>query len=105
MNFWVNIFLRYQKAIDIYEEIARQSLNNNLLKYGVKGHLLNAGLCQLCKGDFVAINNALDRYQVLMLSVSICNSTLLDIGSKDLLLFFILRIWIQHFLELVSANC
>ncbi|XP_051138470.1 alpha-soluble NSF attachment protein-like [Andrographis paniculata] len=56
---------QYQKAIVIYEEIARHSLNNNLLKYGVKGHLLNAGICQLCKGDVVAINNALDRYQEL----------------------------------------
>ncbi|KAL3653427.1 hypothetical protein CASFOL_003108 [Castilleja foliolosa] len=55
----------YQKAIEIYEEIARQSLNNNLLKYGVKGHLLNAGICQLCKNDIVAINNALERYQDL----------------------------------------
>ncbi|KAK6118222.1 hypothetical protein DH2020_048008 [Rehmannia glutinosa] len=42
---------KYQKAIDIYEEIARYSLNNNLLKYGARGHLLNAGICQLCKGD------------------------------------------------------
>ncbi|CAI9772186.1 unnamed protein product [Fraxinus pennsylvanica] len=56
---------QYPKAIEIYEEIARQSLNNNLLKYGVKGHLLNAGICQLCKGDVVAINNALERYQEL----------------------------------------
>ncbi|KAI3470937.1 hypothetical protein Pfo_027600 [Paulownia fortunei] len=56
---------QYQKAIEIYEEIARHSLNNNLLKYGVKGHLLNAGICQLCKGDVVAINNALERYQEL----------------------------------------
>jgi alpha-soluble NSF attachment protein len=56
---------QYQKSIDIYEEIARQSLNNNLLKYGVKGHLLNAGICQLCKGDVVAINNALEKYQEL----------------------------------------
>ncbi|XP_059627919.1 alpha-soluble NSF attachment protein-like [Cornus florida] len=56
---------QYQKSIDIYEEIARQSLSNNLLKYGVKGHLLNAGICQLCKGDVVAIGNALDRYQEL----------------------------------------
>ncbi|XP_052186582.1 alpha-soluble NSF attachment protein [Diospyros lotus] len=58
---------QYQKAIEIYEDIARQSLNNNLLKYGVKGHLLNAGICQLCKGkgDVVAINNALERYQDL----------------------------------------
>ncbi|XP_022750516.1 alpha-soluble NSF attachment protein 2-like [Durio zibethinus] len=56
---------QYQKAIEIYEEIARHSLTNNLLKYGVKGHLLNAGICQLCKGDFVAITNALERYQEL----------------------------------------
>ncbi|ESR49092.1 alpha-soluble NSF attachment protein 2 [Citrus sinensis] len=54
---------QYHKSIEIYEEIARQSLNNNLLKYGVKGHLLNAGICQLCKGDVVAITNALERYQ------------------------------------------
>ncbi|KAE8680890.1 Alpha-soluble NSF attachment protein [Hibiscus syriacus] len=56
---------QYQKAIEIYEDIARQSLSNNLLKYGVKGHLLNAGICQLCKGDVVAITNALERYQEL----------------------------------------
>ncbi|KAI4302443.1 hypothetical protein MLD38_038188 [Melastoma candidum] len=56
---------QYKKSIDIYEEIAHHSLNNNLLKYGVKGHLLNAGICQLCKGDPVAISNALERYQDL----------------------------------------
>ncbi|KAE8705039.1 Alpha-soluble NSF attachment protein [Hibiscus syriacus] len=54
---------QYQKAIEIYEDVAHQSLTNNLLKYGVKGHLLNAGICQLCKGDVVAITNALERYQ------------------------------------------
>lgn len=58
------LLFSYPKAIAIYEEIARQSLNNNLLKYGVRGHLLNAGLCQLGKGDVVAITNALERYQV-----------------------------------------
>jgi hypothetical protein len=42
-------------------------MNNNLLKYGVRGHLLNAGLCQLCRGDVVAITNALERYQVHLL--------------------------------------
>ncbi|KAF3433314.1 hypothetical protein FNV43_RR24416 [Rhamnella rubrinervis] len=56
---------QYQKAIKIYEEIAQHSLGNNLLKYGVKGHLLNAGICQLCRGDVVAITNALERYQEL----------------------------------------
>ncbi|MFS7943935.1 putative NSF attachment protein [Helianthus anomalus] len=56
---------QYQKAIEIYEDIAKQALNNNLLKYGVRGHLLNAGICQLCKGDVVAITNALEKYEDL----------------------------------------
>nr|ACU17814.1 unknown [Glycine max] len=56
---------QYQRSIEIYEDIARQSLSNNLLKYGVKGHLLNAGICQLCKDGVIAITNALERYQDL----------------------------------------
>ncbi|XP_020577536.1 alpha-soluble NSF attachment protein-like [Phalaenopsis equestris] len=56
---------QYPKAIEIFEAIARHSINNSLLKYGVKGILLNAGICELCKGDIVAINNALERYQEL----------------------------------------
>ncbi|KAG5120942.1 hypothetical protein JHK84_039282 [Glycine max] len=56
---------QYQRSIEIYEDIARQSLSNNLLKYGVKGHLLNAGICQLCKDDVIAITNVLERYQDL----------------------------------------
>ncbi|XP_048326600.2 alpha-soluble NSF attachment protein 2 [Ziziphus jujuba] len=56
---------QYQKSIEIYEEIARHSLGNHLLKYGVKGHLLNAGICHLCRGDVVAITNALEKYQEL----------------------------------------
>ncbi|KAL8141034.1 hypothetical protein V2J09_007055 [Rumex salicifolius] len=54
---------QYAKAIEIFEDIASQSVHNNLLKYGVRGHLLNAGICQMCKGDPVAITNALERYQ------------------------------------------
>ncbi|KAK6932946.1 hypothetical protein RJ641_035840, partial [Dillenia turbinata] len=56
---------QYPKAIEIFENIAQQSLTSNLLKYGVKGHLLNAGICQLCRGDVVAITNSLERYQDL----------------------------------------
>ncbi|KAL5991775.1 hypothetical protein ACLOJK_012686 [Asimina triloba] len=56
---------QYPKAIEIFEAIARHSMNNNLLKYSVKGLLLNAGLCQLCRGDVVAITNALERYEEL----------------------------------------
>ncbi|XP_012569033.1 alpha-soluble NSF attachment protein-like isoform X2 [Cicer arietinum] len=56
---------QYQKAIKIYEDISQQSLNNNLLKYGVRGYLLNSGLCHLCQGDIVAITNTLERYEDL----------------------------------------
>ncbi|CAH9057943.1 unnamed protein product [Cuscuta epithymum] len=55
----------YKEAIDAYVEIAQDSVNNNLLKYGVRKHLLNAGICELCKFDVVAITNALERYQEL----------------------------------------
>ncbi|EMS58918.1 Alpha-soluble NSF attachment protein [Triticum urartu] len=54
---------QYPKATEIFEEIARQSINNNLLKYSVRGILLNAGICQLCRADAVAIQNSLERYQ------------------------------------------
>uniref|UniRef100_B3TM20 Alpha-soluble NSF attachment protein n=1 Tax=Elaeis guineensis var. tenera TaxID=51953 RepID=B3TM20_ELAGV len=56
---------QYPKATEIFEAIARKSMNNNLLKYSVKGILLNAGICQLCRGDLVAITNSLERYQEL----------------------------------------
>ncbi|XLT12528.1 hypothetical protein HN51_058218 [Arachis hypogaea] len=75
---------QYQKSIDIYEAIACQSLNNNLMKYGVKGHLLNAGICELCKGDLVAINNALERYQELDPTFSGTRIFLLQLKKKML---------------------
>ncbi|XP_055801430.1 alpha-soluble NSF attachment protein-like isoform X2 [Solanum dulcamara] len=56
---------KYQRSIVMFEEIATYSIRNNLLKYGVRGHLLNAGICQLCTGNVVAINNTLERYQIL----------------------------------------
>ncbi|KAL1558648.1 alpha-soluble NSF attachment protein-like [Salvia divinorum] len=56
---------KYHTAAEIYEQEAGYALSNNLLKYGARGHLLNAGICQLCKGDIIAINKALERYQDL----------------------------------------
>lgn len=58
------MFCRYPRAIDIFETVAQQSLDNHLLKYSVKGYLLNATLCQICSRDSVAIKKAIDRYQV-----------------------------------------
>ncbi|KAG0622752.1 hypothetical protein M758_3G120900 [Ceratodon purpureus] len=56
---------QYDKAIAIYEAIAKHSMNNNLLKYSVKGYLLNAGLCQLCGNDDIKVENAIQYYQEL----------------------------------------
>jgi len=53
---------RYDKAIELYEQIAAQSIDNNLLKWSVKDYFLRAGLCHLAKGDVVAAERALERY-------------------------------------------
>lgn len=59
---------RYPQAIKIYEDVARTCVDNNLLKYSAKGHLLNAGICLLCSADVHTIRAALDRYRDLDLN-------------------------------------
>eukprot|EP00217_Crustomastix_stigmatica_P008232 CAMPEP_0183790676 /NCGR_PEP_ID=MMETSP0803_2-20130417/1268_1 /TAXON_ID=195967 /ORGANISM="Crustomastix stigmata, Strain CCMP3273" /LENGTH=287 /DNA_ID=CAMNT_0026034929 /DNA_START=44 /DNA_END=904 /DNA_ORIENTATION=- len=54
---------QYDRARDVFEEVAGSSVNNNLLKYSVKGYLLQAGICVLCKGDDVLA--AVARYEDL----------------------------------------
>jgi len=39
---------RYDAAIPIFEDTARAAVQNNLLKFSARGHLLNAGICHLC---------------------------------------------------------
>ena len=41
-------------------------MDSNLLKYSAKNYLLNAGICFLCLKDEVAMQNALDKYQVCL---------------------------------------
>ncbi|KPJ11784.1 Soluble NSF attachment protein [Papilio machaon] len=38
----------YDKAIQIYEQIAKSSLDNSLLKYSAKEYMFRAALCHLC---------------------------------------------------------
>jgi len=54
---------KYEKAIEIYEEVARKSIDNSLLKWSVKDYYLKAGLCHLCNGDLVSAKRALEKYQ------------------------------------------
>lgn len=61
---------RYDKAIELYEQIAAASVDNNLMKWSVKDYLFRAGLCHLAKGDIVAAMAALERYQEMDVSFS-----------------------------------
>lgn len=45
------------------QEVAKASMDNNLLKFSVKGYLLNAGVCRLCSQDAIGVKNALERYE------------------------------------------
>jgi len=52
----------YTKAAEIFEKVAAESVNVDLLKFSVKEYLLKSGICQLCTGDVVACKRALDKY-------------------------------------------
>lgn len=53
----------YYKAIENFEKVAEQSVNNNLMKYSVKDYFLKAGICHLATGDLVSTNRALGKYR------------------------------------------
>jgi len=52
----------------IYEDVARQSAEHNLLKYSAKNYLLNAGLCRMCFADVDSLSATLDRYRDIDIS-------------------------------------
>jgi len=54
---------KYDKAIEIYEKVAKNSLDNNLLKWGVKDYFFKAVLCYLAASDLVSAKRSLDKYQ------------------------------------------
>jgi len=53
----------FQKAIELYEQVAKASLDNNLLKWGAKEHLQRAILCHLAAEDLVGAQKALENYK------------------------------------------
>eukprot|EP00877_Chromochloris_zofingiensis_P013287 jgi/Chrzof1/8211/Cz03g01200.t1 len=60
----------YQKAVEIYEEVARASTENNLLRFSAKGYLLQAGICLMCYASDEEISNKLERYSDIDLQFS-----------------------------------
>ena len=52
----------YQKAIQIYEQVATTSLESSLLKYSAKEYFFRAALCHLCI-DLLNAQHALQQYE------------------------------------------
>jgi alpha-soluble NSF attachment protein len=53
----------YGKAVRIYEQVARASVDNNLLKFSAKGHLLLACLCLLCSSRPDVVLDKIEEYK------------------------------------------
>ncbi|RHY09252.1 hypothetical protein DYB28_000193 [Aphanomyces astaci] len=53
---------RYPAAIEIYEKVAKTSMESNLLKYNAKSHLLNAGICAMSSKDIVLVKQKIDEF-------------------------------------------
>ena len=51
------------RAAQTYEELGKQCLDNNLLKYNAKGHFLRAVMCHLANGDSIGATQANQRYE------------------------------------------
>ncbi|CAH0562040.1 unnamed protein product [Brassicogethes aeneus] len=51
----------YEKAIQIYQDVAASALESSLLKYSVKEYYFRAALCHLCV-DVLNAQHALERY-------------------------------------------
>ncbi|CAH6420030.1 Soluble NSF attachment protein (SNAP), partial [uncultured virus] len=56
---------RYAKATEIYESVARASLNHALLQWSASDHFLRACLCCLASQDVVSARRSLERYREL----------------------------------------
>jgi alpha-soluble NSF attachment protein len=52
----------YEKAAEKFETVGKMSMTNNLLRFSVKGYLLNAGICRLCSRTPDEVKRALERY-------------------------------------------
>ncbi|KAG9246468.1 soluble NSF attachment protein [Calycina marina] len=52
----------YYESIRLYEQVAKGSIQNNLLKWSVKEYYLKSGLCLLAVGDMVATRRSFQNY-------------------------------------------
>lgn len=53
------------KAIEHFERVAKNSVNNDLMRFSVKDYLLRAGICHLATNDLVGAGRAIEAYPEL----------------------------------------
>ncbi len=55
----------FDRAVKLYDEIAKAALDNNLLRYSARGHMLCAGICRCAATEFdpIGAQRALDEYR------------------------------------------
>ncbi|KAK3595950.1 hypothetical protein CHS0354_032463 [Potamilus streckersoni] len=53
---------RYDKAVEIYEEVAVTCMDNSLLKYSAKDHFFRAAICHMCI-DTLNVQQAIQKYE------------------------------------------
>ncbi|KAI9004124.1 soluble NSF attachment protein [Gaertneriomyces semiglobifer] len=61
---------QYDKAIEKFEQVATNSMDNQLTRFSLREYFLKAGICYLCTGDSIRARQALERYQNLDVSFS-----------------------------------
>mmetsp|Transcript_29506 Transcript_29506/g.76196 ORF Transcript_29506/g.76196 Transcript_29506/m.76196 type:complete len:287 (-) Transcript_29506:1427-2287(-) len=54
---------KYERAIEVFEQVASASLDVNLLKWSVKDYFFCALICHLCVGDMVSTERAIEKYE------------------------------------------
>ena len=54
---------KYDRAIELFEEIADAYVENDLLKFSCKEYYLKAGLCTLCAKDLEGAKVKVERYE------------------------------------------
>ncbi len=67
----------YQKAIQIYEQVASASLDNSLLKYSAKEYFFRAALCHLCI-DLLNAQHAVQQYENMYPAFQVCQLFLIN---------------------------
>lgn len=53
----------YGKAAEVFEEVAKQNLKSNLLKFNARGQFTNAVMCYMANDDMVMVARKLDEFK------------------------------------------